>query len=121
MTYLSSNGGFASPVSDTHSNVGRVDNAFLSDRMLEISNDSEIDFIRYRFVGEVVLASDGEAHVGSGDDLVVVLKDHLLLMRQSCFSIHEREEIDGKMGVVCGTELLTKERVNWGSSEEPEG
>lgn len=68
----------AAAVGDLHGHVGRVDDYLLADGRPHVSLDAEVDLVRDGLVGEVVLAGDGQAQVGAGDDGVVVLDDDVV-------------------------------------------
>jgi hypothetical protein len=68
----------AAAVGDLHGHVGRVHGHLLGKGGLDVPVDSQVDLVGHALVGQVVLAGHGQAEVGAGDDLVVVLDDDVV-------------------------------------------
>lgn len=63
----------ALPVRDLHGHVRRVHHDFLRHGRFQVTLDAQVDLVRYRLVGQIVLARDRHAQVGTRDYRVVVL------------------------------------------------
>jgi len=78
----------ALPVRDLHGHVRRVHDHLFRHGRFQIALHAQVHLVRHRLVGQVVLARDRHAQVGTSDDGVVVLDDHVVHVPAQALLFH---------------------------------
>ena len=63
---------------DAHDDVGSLHHGLLAQDGDDVAGDLEVHLVGHALVSQVVLAMDGQAEIGAGDDAVVVLEDDVI-------------------------------------------